>query len=336
MPALIKTDSTLRPDLATFAELDMEMQRRGYVGTRILPGFEVGKPEGKFGVIELKDLLANKDADTKRTSTGSYNESDYELKERSYQTEEHGWKERIDDRERQMYSDYFEGSSYDAEQVAANRSWEHVLHNLDKRVIKATITDLPAGQKAAASAVWSNAATADPIADIETACEEVWKRTGMWPDTVTMSVLAYRKLRHVQKVLERINSNGAGDRTMPRDVNLAKLAELFDVRQVVVAGAVGNTANRPKKAVLDTVFPKGSVLVSKAAQTNDFKEPCLGRTFHWGGDGSEIQGEDGRLIGVVEEYRNEDRRSDYVRVRHETDEFILYQEMGQVITGVLS
>jgi hypothetical protein len=54
--------------------------------------------------------------------------------------------------------------------------------------------------------------------------------------------------------------------------------------------------------------------------------------MHWGGDGSQIDSE--RLIGVVERYRDEDIRSDVIRVRHETDEHKVYPEMAQVITGI--
>lgn len=328
---------TLRPDLAMFTHLDPEMQRRGYVATSILPPFEVQRSAGTFGMIELKSLLANKDADTKRAPRGGYNEGDYEVKDRSYQTEQHGWKERLDDREQAMYADYFNGSSLEAEMIAAMRAWEHVLHNLDKRVIEKAITNLPSGQKAEAAAKWDVIATADPAADIEAACMAVWNRTGAMPDTLTLSLEAYRKLRNCKTILDRISSQGAGDRTLPTDVNLEKLAEVFDLRQVVVAGAIGNAANRAKDAVIETVFPKTVALVHKAAETNDFAEPCLGRIFHWGGDGSSKIGIPGEraAIGVVEIYRNEDVRSDFVRVRHETDEFILYPEMGQLITAVL-
>jgi|GEM_PF-1242819 len=334
MPDFTRTGPTLRPDLGTFSQLDLEIQRRGYVATRILPGFEVRRSAGTFGVITLKSLLANKDAETKRAPRGGYNEGDYDLEDRSYQTQEHGWKERIDDREREMYADYLNGQSDTADEIATSRAWEQLLHNLDKRVIKAAITDLPSAQKVATATKWDVLATADPAADIEAAVMAVWARTGIMPDTLTISLPVYRKLRNCKTILDRISSLGAGDRTLARDVNLQKLAEVFDLRQVVVAGAIGNSANRAKDAVLETVFPKTVAMVHKAAETNDFKEPCLGRIFHWGGDGSRMRGGD-PLVGVVEEYRDEDVRSDFIRVRHETNEFILYPEMGQLITGVL-
>jgi hypothetical protein len=112
----------LRPELSTFEELDREMQLRGYVGTRIMPAFQVGVAAGTFSVIALKSLLANADASTKRTSTGGYNRGDYKWEPRAYQTQENGWEEPVDEREAAMYANF-----YDYEEIAAYRAWEHVL-----------------------------------------------------------------------------------------------------------------------------------------------------------------------------------------------------------------
>ena len=115
---------TLRPELSTFEQIDTEMNARGYVGTRLMPAFPVGVAGGTFSVITLKSLLANANADTKRTSTGGYNRGDYDFEDRSYLTKENGWEEPIDEREMNMYANFF-----DLETVATGRAWEHVLNS---------------------------------------------------------------------------------------------------------------------------------------------------------------------------------------------------------------
>ncbi|MCD0460060.1 major capsid protein [Roseiconus lacunae] len=333
MPDFDKSDANLRYDLATFCELDTEMNRRGYIATRLFPTFQVPRTYGKFGVIDLASLLASVDADTKRGPRGDYNTGDYKTSQRSYQTQEHGWKERVDDHDRNMYSDFFEGSSFSADEVATARAWAHLLHTLDKRVI-AKVNALPAGQKQSVTNEWDDYENGTPIDDIEAVGEKIFNRTGVYPDTLTLSRQAWRKLRRHPQIKAEIQSGGAGDRTTVKDVTTELVAEVLDLRQVLVAGAVGNSARAPKKAVIETVWPKAMACLSVAAQTDDFKEPCFGRTFHWGGDGSEVQGE--RLIGVVEEYRDEDRRKDIIRVRHETDEFVVYQEMAEQLNGIMT
>lgn len=320
--------STLRPELSTFEELDLEMQRRGYVATEIMPSFQVGKASGTFSVIALKSLLANADADTKRTSTGGYNRGDYSFEERSFQTKENGWEEPVDSREKNMYSSFF-----DLEQVAALRAWEHVLNSLERRVIQAAVTDtVTAGQTTAAGAVWTNTSSATPIVDVNSASEAVWLRTGLWPDTLVLTRRAFRALRLTDDVINAVQAAGAGESAEQKKVTAAMLAEVFDVEKVVVADAIKNTANRGQAVSIGSVFPENQALLCKSASSNDFKEPCLGRTFHWGGDGSVVGGD--QLMGVVERYREESSRKDIVRVRHETDEFILYPEMAQVVTGI--
>ena len=320
--------TTLRPDLASFTQLDLEMQQRGYVGTRILPSFPVSTSGGVFSVIKLASLLAAANADTKRTSTGGYNQGNWEWEVRNYATAENGWEEPIDEREANMYANYL-----NLEEVAAARAWEHVLNSLERRIIAATVgATVTAGRTSAATAVWTNKASATPIDDVITAQDAVWLRTGMWPRTVTMSRRAFRACRLTNQVVASLNSAGAGRASNQANITKEVLAELFDVDQVIVADSIRNTANAGQAAVLDSVFPETQCLVSISAKTNDFKEPCLGRTFNWGGDGSQIQGEG--MIGVAETYEMPSTRKKMLRVRHETAEFILYPEAAQVITGV--
>jgi hypothetical protein len=65
-------------------------------------------------------------------------------------------------------------------------------------------------------------------------------------------------------------------------------------------------------------------MVCRVATGNDFREPCIGRTFHWAGDGSSID-------GAIESYRDEVVRSNIIRVRHDVDEVVLYAQAGHLL-----
>lgn len=331
MPQATSSDARQRPDLATFAQLDLEMQRRGYIATSIMPALGVMVSSGKYRRISLKSLLANANADAKRTSKGGYNEGDFEYDSVSFQTEEYGWKSRVDEREANIY-----GENGMLEEIAALRAWEVLLNKLEGRVLaKAVDATVTASQTNAAAAVWTNLASATPIDDIETACNAVYARTGMWPNTVAMSRKRFRNARRSEQVLDALHAAGAGEQALQGSVTAAKLAEVFDVERVLVSNAIKNTANIGAAASIASIFPDDKIWVGVTSNSPDLQSPCFGRILHWGGDGSEI-GDDERLIGVVEEYRNEDNRSDYIRVRHETEEHTVYSEMAQVITGAQS
>jgi hypothetical protein len=68
-------------------------------------------------------------------------------------------------------------------------------------------------------------------------------------------------------------------------------------------------------------------MVCRIATSNDMREPCIGRTFHWSEDGSLIG-------GAIEEYWEEQSRSNIIRVRHDTDEVIMYPQAGHLLSNV--
>ena len=68
-------------------------------------------------------------------------------------------------------------------------------------------------------------------------------------------------------------------------------------------------------------------MVCRIATDSDIKSPCIGRTLHWAEDGSEIG-------GTVETYRDESVRGDVVRVRHQTDEKMLYTQAGHLLSNI--
>lgn len=325
------SQATLRPDLATFMQLDLEMQRRGYVATRLMAPFEVPNAFGPFKLIKLKSLLAQANADTKRSAKGGFNQGEYEFDEASYSTKEYGWKEPIDDTERAMYANFL-----DMEEVAAMRAWEVLLNGLEARVIaKAIDATVTASRSAAATAVWTNHASAVPMDDVQAARRAVWLRTGRRPNTVCMAYEDFEDCRRCAQVTDAIAAKGSGDRIKPQDINAAMLAQVFDVEQVVVADAIKNTANIGQTASISSLWPEGKVFLGVTSNSIDFKSPCFGRIMHWGGAGSRISANES-MIGTVDQYRDEDMLSDVIRVRHQTDENVLYAEMAQVITGVRS
>lgn len=327
MPSTPSQLRTLRPELATFEQLDREMQLRNYVMYQVMPTFTVSEQAGSFGLIKLKSLLANADADTKRTSTGGYNRGEYEFEDRQYMTKENGWEETVDERDEKIYGSYFA-----CEEIATYRAWETVMAGLEARCIN-TVTGVPAAQQQAAVALWSDYVNAQPIDDVQAAQDAIWLRTGVWPETLTMSKRDYRNLRRCQQITKEIKADGAGRSAEPGVITRQMIAEVLDVKEIVISSVIKNTANRAKDAKIASRWPEGTVALTKSPDNpSDFKSPCFARILHWGGDGSRLAGEN--LVGVVEEYEEPQTRKRVIRARHETQEFQLYPEMCQLITGV--
>lgn len=326
MPTPTTAPATLRPEIGgSLEEFDLAMDRMGFIGLQLLPVFEVAEQAGSFGIIPREQMLKN--PDTARTSTGNYNEVNFEFETTSYATKEHGLKGRVDDRDTRLYGNYF-----DAEVMTAEVVRDGVLRGQElrtKALLWNTSTWTGATLTTAAGTAWTlaNKASATPIDDVENAVRKVWALTGMWPNTLALGQITYRNLTHTDQIFDRIVSSGAGSPAKPSDITIAMLSAVFRISRIVVAGGAYNSAKEGQAMTVASIWSNDYAMVARCAETNNIKEPCLGRTLHWGADGSQIG-------GVIETYYDEDRRSNMVRVRHETQEKVFDASYAHLLTGV--
>lgn len=318
MPAPSNVLLTLRPDLAeSFEAFDLAMSWQGFIGQKILPVIEVEKASGNFGTIPLEQLLQTRD--TKRSPGGKYNRAETTFTANTYATKQNGFEEPLDDTEAEMYASYFS-----AEQYASLRARDAVLRNYESRVV-AAVTNTSVIPTGTVGTSWKTIASSDPVADIIAARKAVRDATGLIANAVVLGWDAYNNVKQSVSVINRIKYWGGSDPTT-KGIDTSTLAKLFDVEEVIVAGAQSNTANQGQTASLSQIWSNDDVLVTRIAKSGDFKEPCIGRTFHWSGGGSSID-------GVVEMYRDESVSSNIYRVRQQTDEKIIYSNAGYVLTG---
>lgn len=322
MPSPTSSLSTLRPDLASsLMEFDLAMDRQGFIAQRVAPVLTVASQSGTFGKIPVEQLLQTRT--TTRAPGSGYARGNYTFGTASYACEEHGAEEPIDDREAKMYANYF-----DAEQVATMRAYDAVLRNAEIRMAAAIFNATTwASLRTEVSNEWDDATNGTPITDVETAVQAVWSQSGMWPNALIITKHVFRNLRLSAQVIDALESGGAGASSTQGDITVQTLANIFDLDYVIVAGSAKNTAKEGQSVSFDKVWDDEYAMVCRVATTNDPREPCIARTFHWADDGSQV---DGR----VETYREEKVRSDIVRVRHDVDELIMYAEMGHLLYNI--
>lgn len=321
MPIPSGVSSIPRPDLFdTFMEFDAFMAQEGMIGAQVLPFFDVSAKRGEFKKIKIEQILKGVDLETLRAPKGHYNSTDLEVDKDTWDCEEHGWEERIDDAEEKIYGSYF-----DVEAVCAARARRIILEAYERRVAAAVMstsvwtgsalqTDVAAG----AAEPWTVPASATPIDDVINAHDKVRKTCGKKPNTVIMSAKTFENLQLVDQILDQIKYAGFDD---PKKVTLNALAALFQVEQILVGGMVKKSSVSGESATL--IWPSDKVMVCHIERGADLRSPGIGRTFHWAEDS--VQG------GAVETYRDETRRSDIVRVRQTTDEKVIYPGAGHLL-----
>jgi hypothetical protein len=322
MPVPSSALSTLRPDLAaSFEAFDLEAEKANYIGSRVFPVVDVYSQAGTFGQIPLAQLLQQRD--TRRSPGSGYARGNFTFTPSSYACEEHGAEEPIDDREENMYAEFF-----DAEVVSTRRAYNAVLRNAEARIAAATFNTSTWTGAALTTDVsgtpWATVASAVPITNVEAAVNRVYDNSGLWPNALVINRRVFRNLRLTPQITDRIASTGAGSSTLAGNITVEQLAQAFDLDYILVAGGSQNSSIEGASAAAAQIWSSTFAMVCRVATTNDFREPCIGRTFHWAGDGSNID-------GTVETYRDETVRSDIVRVRHDVDEIVLYPQAGHLL-----
>lgn len=311
----------LRTDLAVYTEFDLIADRRGFIGHRVLPVFEVELAGDTFPKVVVESILRN--VDTRRAPRAPYPSDNWEWTTDTYATEEHGFEEKIDDRERRKYRHLIE-----YETICAERAVDAVLRGAERRAAQMIFNPTTfASHTTAVTNEWDDFTSADPISDVETARTAIWEACGLEANCLVISRPVFRNLRRCENIIDKIHSEGAGQSIIQSRINDALLAEIFDLDMVLVAGGTQNLANRAQAASFARIWSDEYAWLGVVATDNDLRKPCIGRTFHWADDGSNI-------LGTFETYRNEEIRSDVVRCRNDTDEKLITIECGHLLANI--
>ena len=321
MPSPSTSLATHRPDLeASLMEFDLQANYGGFIANDVFPVLEVQNKAGIFGKVPLEQLLQN--TETRRAPGSGYARSGWTFTTDSFSCEEHGWEESVDDSEAEMYADFF-----DAELIATQRAMSNILVNHEKR-LAAALFNTSTFSPTTVTNEWNKAdGTGVPVTDVETAVQAIYDASGLWSNALIVGKKVFRHLRENSQVRDRIASSGAGDPTKAQDVTVNMLKAVFDLDYIFVCGGTKNSANEGQTATPAQIWDDEYAMICKVATGADVREPCLGRTFHWSADGSTAG-------GMLESYRDENVRSDVVRVRHDVHQKILVTECAKLLNNI--
>lgn len=306
-----------RPDLGlAYEQFDLLSHMQGFVGLRVFTPIRVAVASGNYTKIPLAQLL-NDDLNVKRAPGAGYARGSLVFEQGRFACTERGAEEVLDDRERAVYG--YTGIRF--EQLSADRAVSRVLRNAEMEI--AALVQTTVGSNATnAGTVWSTHASATPRKDVLAARESFRMANGFYPNAIVIPAPAHANLIQCTEVLD-ILKYGAVPGVDPTKVDEAALAAIFQIPNVIIAGAVKNTKPSTQTPTLSDIWNKGIVTLCHIAQTEDLREPCMGRTFMF----EDI---------VVEQYRDEPKRSDVIRARIDLDVTTVHAELSWQITGVLS
>jgi hypothetical protein len=313
------SDSVPRQDISTLL-MEGVHQEKHYVASSLLPVYGSQREVGRYPKFRLgKGELLKKESQ-KRNATGTYNESEEQFEWDSYQTQEYGHEKRVDDVVKKQMGDFF-----DAEMVTAKFCMNKLM--LDYEVESAAAIMNPATFTATAAGTAyteANLATMDFPADINATIEAL-TLNGEEPNTMVMSLSVYNRLKR-SKLLQtylygNLNTTQGGSNITP---NL--IAEAFGIPNIVVAKKSYDNAIKGKMNVVP-VWGNEYIWVGEV-QGGDFMTGGCGRTIIWDADS------EGGLF-TTDQYRDEPRRGDKIRVRSNRVIKIVNPNSGRLIgTGL--
>jgi hypothetical protein len=295
-----------RPDLGIMIMEYVETQGAGmgFIGLEVMPVFRTPEQSGIYPVIPKEALL--KIPKTSRAPRGAYNRGDYEYERGTYTTSENGWEEPIDDTERKMFDAEAPGA---ADFIAVLRATKTILRAQEKRIADKVFDD-SVFTAHSVSNEWDDPDNATPFDDVNDGILSFRSACGMLPDALIISYTTFLNLKRCDQIIDQVKYTFPGI-----DINKmtsAQLAQAFDVPRVLIGGAVYDSSKPGTATSISDLWDEEYAALVKIGAGEDVMEPCVGRTFLWTEDSPENP--------VVEQYREEDIRSDVFRCRHNTDE----------------
>jgi hypothetical protein len=293
-------------------------QEKHYVGQVVLPVYPSAVIVGRYPKFTKQSGELLKAQATKRGATGTYNEIDRKFEWDSYQTEEYGLEERVDDVVATQMEDFF-----DAEMITGKLLMNALMLDYEISVASAVMntTTFPVVNTANVSYTEALIGTMDVPADI-TAIIENLTMLGEEPNTMILSLPLFNRIRR-SKLMQtylygNLNASQGGTAISEQSLGAA-----FGLK-VIVARKSYDNALKGKATSVTPIWPNSYIFIGKIAG-GDFMNGGLGRTIIWDADSP------GGLF-TSESYRDETRRGNMLRVRSNRVLKIVNPTAGQLLT----
>lgn len=286
----------------------------GFITSKILPTLAVPKKTATFSAFTRGSILLS--ADVKRAPRGKYNRVEGQAADHTYDCQNYGIEQAIDDSERQFFS-----NDFDSDLMALMMAMGRIKRAQEIRTAAALFsTSKFTGSNYddySSTAPWTNVST-DVVGQVLDAKEASRRQTGLSPNTMVVGRPVFNLLKKNQDIKNRRNVTIVLSEQEQTD----SMREIFGVEQFLIADEVYNSAAEGATASVTDIWAKQYCLLAYCAKPGaPLSEPSLGRLIQW----------DFLPENQVTSYREEKIRSDIIRVEHFVHEFIYDPAYGHLL-----
>lgn len=310
-----------RTDLK-MALLGHDPRTRGLIGESIFPRVNTITPAGTFAKIDAAWMAQKADrALIKRATRTGYHRVELKASNGTYATTEYGLEALVGDDERKKYKNQFDLDKLKAMKVRAMIEADMEL-DIAEVVFNETNFPLSGSTGLSVSVPWATAATCMPRADIDAAADAIFDKCGA--DRANLAIaLDSRTARNVLRSTDYFNKMHSAIRPQTGDIDAELLRQYWGIGRVDIARSAQNTANLGLAGSYTRIWDDNYAFVHVIPPTGNLESAdeiqATGFTFTWE--------EDGGLM-VVEQYRDDTRRSDVIRARQNRDPVLGSSDFG--------
>src|SRR5436190_7944472 len=313
-------DSIPRADISTVL-MEAVSQEKFFIGQEIFPVFPSALEVGRYPrfTVAATELLKPGRAvgSTKRGATGTYNEVERKFVWDSYQTEEYGLEERVDDVVARRMENFF-----DAEMVTGKFLMNALMLDYEMECAAAAFDPSTfTTNNATVAYTEANLATMDVPFDMNALIERI-TLLGESSTTIVMSLSVWNRIRRSTKMQTYmygfLNVTQGGSQITP-----AMFSAVFGGVNLIIAKKSVDTAVTCQTPHIVPVWGNDFIGVFNVA-AGDFLNGGIGRTIVWDADSP------GGLF-TSESYRDEKRRGNMLRVRSNRVIKVMNTAAGQLI-----
>jgi len=310
------TDSVPRQDISTLL-MEAVHQEKHYIASMLLPIYGSEREVGRYPKFTIGKGELLKRESQKRGATGTYNESEEVFEWDSYQTVEYGHEKRIDDTVLKQMRDFF-----DAQMVTAKFCMNKLMLDYEVEAANALLNPNTFTATSAGTAYTeANLETMDVPADINALIESL-TLVGEEPNTMVLSLPLFNRIKRSKKLQTylygHMNTTLGGS-----NITNQTIADAFGIANVIVAKKSHDNAIKGKTNVVP-VWNSNYIWIGDV-QGGDFMNGGAGRTIIWDADS------EGGLF-TSDQYRDEARRGDKIRVRSNRVIKIINPNSARLIT----
>lgn len=320
-PGDVHVDRTL-----TQISISWLQDQANYVAGRVFPMVPVVKQSDLYFEFSRADLLravAEKRAPSTETAGGGYTQDTAQ-----YACNVFGFHKDVDDQIRANYDSPLDPDRNATQFVTQACMTRRELDWASKYFVSGVWTGSTTGTDITPGTLWS-AANSTPIKDIRAERKSILSKTGFRANRLVLGCDVWTILQDHPDFVDRVNAGQSPGG--PALVNLATLATILEIEQVMVAEAVINTGPEGGTESTDFIVGKNDALLCYAAPSPGVEMPSAGYIFTWTG-----------LLGAgtagnrINRIRADLIKSDRIEAEMAYDPKVVAPELGVFFLNVVS